>query len=44
MFGASADDSQREALARLGLLQPRSVRDHLYRAVVLRALRVGEGA
>jgi len=42
LFGNAADDAQRDALARLGLAQPHGVRDHLYRALVLRALREGE--
>jgi acyl-CoA hydrolase len=44
LFGTTADDAQREALARLGLAQPRGARDHLYRALVLRALREREDA
>jgi len=44
LFGTAADDAQREALARLGLAQPRGARDHLYRALVLRALREREDA
>ncbi|HMC14487.1 MAG TPA: acetyl-CoA hydrolase/transferase C-terminal domain-containing protein, partial [Albitalea sp.] len=44
LLGASADDAQREALARLGLAQPRSVHEHIYRALVLQALRAGEDA
>jgi hypothetical protein len=38
-FASAANDAEREGLARLRLEQPRSVRDHLYRALVLRALR-----
>jgi acyl-CoA hydrolase len=44
LFGARADDAQREALDRLGLARPRSTHEHLYRALVLRALRAGEYA
>jgi acyl-CoA hydrolase len=39
LFAASPNDAEREGLVRLRLAQPRSMRDHLYRALVLRALR-----
>jgi len=44
LVGVPADEAQRDALARLGLAQPRGVHEHLYRALVLRALRAGESA
>jgi len=42
LLGTPADEAQRDALARLGLAQPGGVHEHLYRALVLRALRAGE--
>lgn len=42
LFGTPADEAQRDALARLGLAQPRGVHEYLYRALVLRALRARE--
>jgi acyl-CoA hydrolase len=39
LLAQRSNDAERDALARLGLAQPRSVRDRLYRALVLRALR-----
>jgi len=39
LMAAHADPSESEALARLGLVQPRSARERVYRALVIRALR-----
>ena len=44
LFAMAANDAERQALDRLGLVQPAGLRDHLYRALVLRALRGSEDA
>ena len=44
LFAMAANDAERQALDRLGLVQPAGLRDHLYRALVLRSLRDSEDA